>query len=424
VSLRWRWLLVAMLELLVVLLGFILLRSLSNTDAALRWATLVSVVLAYQLGLLWRGLAANHRPGQEILFPTLGPANMLTLARGVGLALLAGFLLAPWPMGLAAWLPALIYTLAAIGDFFDGYLARITDQATVLGETLDMEFDSLAVLLVIALAIWYGQLPMWTLLLGLLRYGFLLGQWLRERQGKPIYGLPESAFRRLVAALFLAFISVILWPIVFPPGTSLAAALFAVPLVLSFSRDWLVTSGQIDPHSTRYQDIQRRWLDVASGSLPLVLRAIVAIAGTILLLTSLANPGGITALLAIPGLPWPQLTAAFNLALALAAIPMVALGWAGWIGTVAMIVPTSAYILNGGLTAGNSLLLASLIALLFTGTGVHSLWQPEARVLLGKVGSRQPPHRALPGTQAMENGVPVPLHSRVPRQEDTTTPPS
>ena len=389
-TLRRRWLGVAMLEVLVVLLGFILVRSQNSGAAALRWAGLVSLVLVYQLGLLWRGLATNHRPNEDTLFPTLGPANLLTLARGVGLALLAGFLLAPWPQGLAAWLPALIYTVAAIGDFFDGYLARITDQTTVLGETLDMEFDSLAVLLILTLAIWYGQLPAWTLLLGLLRYGFLLGQWVRRRQGKPIHALPESAFRRLVAALFLGFISVILWPIVHPPGTTLAATLFAVPLVLSFSRDWLVTSGQIDPQSARYQEKQRRFVTFTTGQLPLLLRAIVAIAGTLMVMTSLAGPGGYSAMLAIPSLPWPQLTATVNLALALLAIPMVALGWAGWMGTLAMIVPASAYILNVGLTAGNSLLLASLIALLFTGTGLHSLWQPEARFLMGKAGSRQP----------------------------------
>ena len=96
------------------------------------------------------------------------------------LGLLAGFVFLPQPSGGLAWLPALLYTLAIMADYLDGYFARLTHHATVLGEILDIEFDALGILMATSLAVHYGQLPWWYLPIGLSRYLFLFGIWWRR----------------------------------------------------------------------------------------------------------------------------------------------------------------------------------------------------------------------------------------------------
>ena len=172
---------------------------------------------------------------KRILLPTLGYGNGLTLTRGLAICLLAGFLFSPRPPGLLAWVPALLYTLSSIIDYLDGYVARVTGHSTVLGEILDMEFDGLGMLVAITVAIQYGQLPWWYLILGLGRQLFIGGIWLRNRLHKPIYEMTPSENRRLIAGFQMGFMTVILWPIFSPPTTTLACVLFSIPLAGSFT---------------------------------------------------------------------------------------------------------------------------------------------------------------------------------------------
>lgn len=372
---------------LVVLLGMLLSWHWRGLASAARWALLTGGVSVLQLYLLWRHLPDNRRPGNIVVFPSLGVANGLTLVRGLLLALLAGFLFAPWPSGLLAWAPALIYTAAGIADGLDGYLARITDQPTLLGQVLDIEFDSLGALIVSALAVWYGQVPAWFLLVGLARYLFLLGIWWRRRRDLPVRSQPQSVHGRIVATLLMGFLSVILWPILYPPGTAFAAALFALPLAVSFGKDWLIVSGRVDPASPGYRRVVGQLLRVTTYWLPVLLRAVIVGAALLLLASALVTGGQGVAAFAVPGLPWPQLSGMLVLILALPGLPMVALGWLGRVGAILLIVAASASVLNTGLGALNGLLLAALITLLFTGTGAFSLWQPEERLLSRRVGT-------------------------------------
>lgn len=75
-------------------------------------------------------------------------------------------------------------------DFFDGFVARYTSRETRLGAILDIEFDGLGILIAVGLAIQYGHLPPWYLILGMARQLFILGIWLRRRLGKPVRELP------------------------------------------------------------------------------------------------------------------------------------------------------------------------------------------------------------------------------------------
>ena len=167
----------------------------------------------------WRNLDAQPPPGGKRLLPSLGWGNRLTLLRGVLVGGMLGFLFLPRPAGLAGLDPGhSVHACQTSADFFDGYVARVTDHATRLGEILDMSFDGLGVLVASVLAVQYGQAPAWYLLVGAARYLFLAGEWLRRRLGRPIYPIPPSLNRRVFAGLQMGFLAAVLLPLISAAG--------------------------------------------------------------------------------------------------------------------------------------------------------------------------------------------------------------
>ncbi|MEA3336917.1 MAG: CDP-alcohol phosphatidyltransferase family protein [Chloroflexota bacterium] len=370
-NLRRRWLAVATLFVLAIVPGFGLVLGTTSPATAFRWALLVSATIACELWILWHGLPDNHRPGEATLFPTLGAANGITLARGLAFAFLAGFIVVPDPTGWLLWLPALIYTLAAALDFVDGLVARLGDRATVLGETLDIEFDSLGFLIAISVAIWYGQLPLWYLLAGLYRYLFLAGIGWRRRRGYPVHDLTPSSHRRIVAALQVSFVAVVLWPIIDPATSRFAAIFFAIPLTLSFGRDWLVVSGRINPDSSGYKEAMKLAATTVNRWLAPLARLVAVVTAASLLYSMTA-------------------TQPFFAGLGLLALLMLALGVLGRLASLFLLIPTVLSFSNTGLTWQNGLLLAALITILHIGTGAYSLLTaPEDYLLTKPAGSRE-----------------------------------
>ncbi len=265
-SLRRRWAVVAAVWLVVWLGFYVGLRPVWPHSE--RWLVLSGVVLAYELWLLWRNLPDNHRAGESALLPTLGAGNTLSLVRGLGIGLLAGFLFGPWPPGALAWVIVLIYTVVDLADYFDGYLARRANHVTPLGGALDIEFDGLGTLVVILLAVSFGQLPVWYLALGLARYLFVFGLWLRRRLGRPIQDIPPSVHRRVFAGLQMGFLSVVLWPILPRSMAVIAGSLYAAATGLGFLRDWFVASGVLNPATPAYRRTQSRVYRLLARVLP------------------------------------------------------------------------------------------------------------------------------------------------------------
>ncbi|MEJ2748877.1 MAG: hypothetical protein P8183_13385, partial [Anaerolineae bacterium] len=246
ISLRRRWLATAVLWYALLGLGYWLLAPV--WPHAGRWAVIAGLVMIYGLWVLWAGLPHNHRAGETAVLATLGWGNGLTLMRGLAISLIAGFLFSPWPGGALAWLPMLLYTTADVADY--------------------MEFDGLGMLVVSLLAVWYGQLPIWYLSLGLARYLFVLGLWWREKRHLPVHEITPSVHRRIFAGFQMGFMSAVLWPIIPPAGATIAGTIFATATAVSFLRDWLVAIGRIDPQTVRYQQVRRNFYRLTTYWLP------------------------------------------------------------------------------------------------------------------------------------------------------------
>jgi cardiolipin synthase (CMP-forming) len=73
--------------------------------------------------------------------------NILTYGRIVAVPVVAGLLM--WDTYTARWIAFAIYVLAAITDFFDGYLARKWQQQSSLGRMLDPIADKVLVAVVL-----------------------------------------------------------------------------------------------------------------------------------------------------------------------------------------------------------------------------------------------------------------------------------
>ncbi len=177
-------------------------------------------------------------------YPSLGVANFLSLMRGLLLAWLASFLCTGWPpAGWPRWLPGLLFTIAILADFGDGFLARLTSHPSLLGEYLDLHLDSLGVLIAALLAVRLGQMPWWFALTGLARYLFLAGEALLRARGVRPRPLPPSASRRAFAGVIMGLLAALLYPVFRPPATVVVGAFVFVPFILGFVRDFLAVAG-------------------------------------------------------------------------------------------------------------------------------------------------------------------------------------
>jgi CDP-diacylglycerol--glycerol-3-phosphate 3-phosphatidyltransferase len=267
---RW-WLAVGVAVLAAGLVVVAVTRSFTPVDGVL-WLCGAAVPTGYTLWVLRRSLGLNHPPesasgtdgvadersesaaragasrtdGGKRLYPTLGLANGITLGRGWLYAGVAGFLLVVPPAeSVWRWLPALWYGTGILLDWVDGAVARSVSRRTVLGERLDLAFDTLGFLVAPLVGVVWGALPVWYLAISAARYLFKFGCWLRRRRGLPVYDLPESRLRRALAGLQMVFIAAALLPVTPPAVVWPAATVVMTPSLVVFARDYFVVSGRL-----------------------------------------------------------------------------------------------------------------------------------------------------------------------------------
>ena len=202
---------------------------------------LAGVAYATGLGALLR--AAVRRQGAipaavPPLTPGLGPANLVTLARGVLVGGVTAIVTDSLAGGGGAPVPVLVGLagLALILDGVDGRVARRTGSASALGARFDMELDAF---LILALSVHAAPgLGVWVLAIGLMRYAYVAAGWLLpwlRRALPPRYSAKVVAVVQGVV-LLLAISGLI--------GHATGAALVAIALGLllwSFGHDvvWL-----------------------------------------------------------------------------------------------------------------------------------------------------------------------------------------
>ena len=370
--------LLALVTASFLLFGYVGLRSQWAPPFSMRWLGLAAVVSIYELAVLFRRLPLNRRHGEQELLRELGPGTLATTFRGLMLSGAAGFVFLPRPPGFLAWAPMILFTFGQLLDYVDGYLARKTDHVTRLGESLDLDLDSLAMLIGAGLAVWYRVLPWPYLIIGAASYLFRLGVWIREWASKPVLKLHASTSRRPIAGLMMGYLSVMLWPIVEQPATTLAGLFFLAPFLASFMRDWLVVSGAVDPHGEHYARWRMRARSILLLWIPLPVRAM-------LVLTFIQQWAGgnaqLAELLVLRDSVWPLILLETVLGV------MIGLGIAGRAAAFVLLFPVGLSIAFGGFGPSGALALGGALTILILGTGKFSLWQPEESLFSRRAGS-------------------------------------
>lgn len=86
-------------------------------------------------------------------------ANSLTLGRILAVPLLVALLY--YPNKLTMFLAAFVFFLASLTDFFDGYIARRSNQVTNLGKFLDPLADKLLICSTLIMLSYMGHISAW-----------------------------------------------------------------------------------------------------------------------------------------------------------------------------------------------------------------------------------------------------------------------
>ncbi|NBN76717.1 CDP-alcohol phosphatidyltransferase family protein [Microvirga tunisiensis] len=194
-------------------------------------AIVATALLLAIFALVLRGLPAH---GHD----RFGPANAVTALRAVLVCLItAAVCLDALPQeGPAAWIMVALVVIALSLDGVDGLLARRLGQESDLGARFDMEVDALLILALSAAAFLLDKAGAWVLLIGLMRYGFVLAQYALPQLALP---LPPSFRRKLVCVVQVGVLCLVLVPGLGAPLSTVLAALALALLAYSFAVDTL-----------------------------------------------------------------------------------------------------------------------------------------------------------------------------------------
>lgn len=324
-------------------------------QAILQWIFVTGILLGSVIYQTLKRVDLNRANSSSPLYSTLGWANRLTILRGGLIAATGGFLFLDWPPGMLAWLPGCLYTLAAILDRIDGFIARKTGQTSLLGIELDTLFDALGLAVAPLLAVWYGQIHWSYLLFSIAYYLFQWGIYWRKRNGLPVYTLPPNVLRRAWAGFQMGFIAVILLPVFSPPLTRIASIAFVMPVLTGFLIDWLVVSGRIDRANAKIIMLFSRGEMLIQKFLQPLLRILILI----LILSFISIPGTL-----------------FELTMVMMAILILA-GMAGRAAALALIILSGFYYREHLFNGWSAILTFAITWVMLLGTGHHSLWKKD-----------------------------------------------
>ena len=190
--------------------------------------SLMPLLLMAFLSFSWYVL--SHLQVLKSFKPFGGYANWITLFR-LALIFFTGWAFSYWPY---SWIFVPVLIIACL-DGVDGYLARKYNQQSDFGAYLDMESDTFYVCLLCTAYFLEGLFDWWILLIGFLRYIYVVLLYLFDLQNKPE---KSTRFAKTIAvALFIALMFPLLFPkAVFIPGVMLAS----ISVFLSFARSFFL----------------------------------------------------------------------------------------------------------------------------------------------------------------------------------------
>ncbi|MEE9225737.1 MAG: CDP-alcohol phosphatidyltransferase family protein [Bacteroidota bacterium] len=111
-------------------------------------------------------------------------SNFMSISRVLLLIPIVVFLLDDSPAG--RYWAILFMAIAALTDFFDGYVARRLNQVTELGKVIDPLADKIVVGVIVVILVGLGKLPFWFAVAVVIRdmLIFLGGLYIARRKGK------------------------------------------------------------------------------------------------------------------------------------------------------------------------------------------------------------------------------------------------
>ncbi|NEO54887.1 MAG: CDP-diacylglycerol--glycerol-3-phosphate 3-phosphatidyltransferase [Okeania sp. SIO3B5] len=130
--------------------------------------------------------------------------NWITFSRLLGIPLILYTLKTPTNQNL--WICLVIFLIASVTDFLDGYLARKLNQVSDLGKFLDPLADKLLVLAPLLGLIELGKVPVWGVFLILGRELTIAGWRVNQTQisGANIWGKLKTVSQILAISLLIA----------------------------------------------------------------------------------------------------------------------------------------------------------------------------------------------------------------------------
>lgn len=358
-NLRARWAVLLFVGFIAIGISHWLLR-LEPLTSSTYWLVMASLAFLWQIIVFYFDLSKNTPVNQRYLLPGFGIGTLLSLFRLLTLSLLAGFLFSPRPAGWLAWAPFTLYLLFNLVDLVDGYAARRWGQVTRLGAKLDLDLDTRGMLVGGYLAVQYGTAGWWYLLVGLARYLFVAGVWLRQRLELPVIEKPNPLSRPL-AGLQMGVSTALLAPALHPPYTILISTLVMVPFLGNFLYDWLV----IGRKRSSSQLILPAWI---SQSLPLFVRGLVAA----ILVTRIVSGEVI------------------GISLYVEVFLAIGLVLGGGVRVLSLVLLVHLGLSLRGERPGviDLVLSISSLTLVYLGAGYFSLWSPENSIIRRRLGDR------------------------------------
>ena len=370
--LRRQWAVLAALGGIGVVAAAGVLALQAGLNRALRWSLPTAVVLSWFLGRLRTSLGCNHPPRDPELHPTLGAANLVTMARAALTASLAGFLfLTPIMTAGAAWdwLPGLVYLCVVVMDGVDGRVARTTGSVTCLGAHLDTQADALGLLLAGLLLVVSAKAPLPYLWVGGGYYVLQLAIRLRRAAGRPVAPVPPRPDARWVAGCQMVFAALALTPVLKPEASQPAAWVMTLALGFSLGKDWqIICRSETNPRPTAPRAWGRSFRAAVVRWLPLALRLTLAL--SLIPIACTSSDGG-----------WGKLPAPVRAAVAMC-VALCVFGVVARAAAMLLSLVCGFWLVPAMPASPATVTLAAALSLVLTGAGGMRFWQPEDRILM------------------------------------------